>query len=93
MAAATDRRRQELLEILREAGQQPLTFRDLQALGIRQPANLIYELELTGQAIERVYQARASGAKVFVGFRLKANEPAVPTPARRSRWAAITRNR
>jgi hypothetical protein len=92
MAVTIDRRRQELLQILREAGKQPLTYRDLEAFGIRQPANLIYELELIGQPVERVFRNRASGTKALVGFRLKADEQTVPTPARRSHWAVI-RNR
>lgn len=67
MAVAIDRRRQELLQILREAGKQPLTYRDLEAFGIRQPANLIYELELIGHPVERVYRNRASGTKALAG--------------------------
>ena len=65
---------------------------DLEAFGIRQPGNLIYELELLGQPVERVYRNRASGTKALVGFRLRADEQTVPSPARRSRWAVI-RNR
>jgi hypothetical protein len=92
MAVTIDRRRQELLQILREAGKQPLTYRDLEAFGIQQPANLIYELELIGQPVERVYRNRASGTKALIGFRLKADEQTVPNPARRSR-SAVIRNR
>ena len=84
MAVTIDRRRQELLQILREAGKQPLTYRDLEAFGIRQPANLIYELELIGQPVERVFRNRASGTKALVGFRLKADvqtaQPGAPKP-------------
>jgi hypothetical protein len=86
MAPAPDHRQQEMLRLLREAGAQPLTFQDFEALGVRQPANLLYELELSGEPVERVYERSTSGARVLIGVRLREiHEAPVPTP-RRSRW-------
>jgi hypothetical protein len=70
MAAIVDRRQRELVALLHEAGAEPLTFRDLEARGIHHPAQLIYELELAGEPIERVYRRNPSGVRAAAGFRL-----------------------
>jgi hypothetical protein len=50
-----DAQQQRLLERLRQAGDQPVAFAELHAAGIDFPAAVVCELELSGYAIERVY--------------------------------------
>lgn len=54
-----------MLDRLRRAEHQPVSFSDLRAGGIDFPAAVVSELELSGFAIDRVYR---SGR--FVGVRL-----------------------
>jgi hypothetical protein len=86
MAPASDRRQEMMLRLLREAAPRPLSFQDFEAAGIRQPANLLYELELTGEPVERVYRRSASGARVLVGVRLHESQESPVASPRRSRW-------
>jgi hypothetical protein len=74
-----------MLRLLREAGSQPLSFRDFEAAGVRQPANLLYELELAGEPVERVYERTASGARLLIGVRLRDIQQSAVAPPRRSR--------
>ncbi len=53
-----DTQQQQVLERLRQAGEQPVTFAELRAGGIDFPAAVVGELELNGYAIERVYEHR-----------------------------------
>jgi hypothetical protein len=53
--ALADAQQQRLLELLREAGEEPVAFAELHAGGISFPAAVISELELNGYPIERVY--------------------------------------
>src|SRR4051812_46302127 len=48
-----DRRVERALEVLREAAPESLSFGELRSLGIDKPAQVVYELELAGYAIER----------------------------------------
>ena len=41
-----------VLEILRAAAPEPVSYEDLKRSGIQQPAQAIYELELAGHLIE-----------------------------------------
>jgi hypothetical protein len=78
-----DAQQQRLLERLRQAGDQPVAFAVLRAAGIDFPAAVVCELELSGYAIERVYDHGR-----LVGVRLR--KPQTPdTPAvgrRRPPW-------
>jgi len=56
MASPADTQQQRLLEHLRQAGDQPVSFSELHAAGISFPAATIGELELDGYVVERVYQ-------------------------------------
>lgn len=81
-----DAQQQQLLMRLREAGDQPVTFAELHAVGIDFPAAVVAELELNGYAIERVYDHGR-----LIGVRLLHPEPLEPpdTPAalrRRRLW-------
>jgi hypothetical protein len=80
-----DVQQQRLLERLRQAGEQPVTFAELRAGGIDFPAAVVSELELHGYVIERVYHHER-----LIGVRLVRPErgdttgtPAAPRPRRR----------
>jgi hypothetical protein len=77
-----DVQQQRLLQRLRQAGEQPVTFVELRAGGVDFPAAVVSELELNGYVIERV---REHGRPV--GVRLLYPEPrdAFNTPAARRR--------
>jgi hypothetical protein len=73
--ALTDSQQRRLLELLLQAGRQPVAFAEMRAGGIDFPAAVVSELELNGYAIERVYEQRR-----LVGVRLV--DPELPdTPA------------
>jgi hypothetical protein len=78
--ALADAQQQRLLELLREAGEEPIPFGDLRAAGISFPAAVISELELNGYRIERVYDHGR-----LVGVRLLESEPRDPAANRRRR--------
>jgi hypothetical protein len=68
--ALADAQQQRLLELLREAGEEPVAFAELHADGISFPAAVVTELELSGYPIERVYDHGR-----LVGVRLVDSEP------------------
>ncbi len=76
-----DTQQQRLLERLRLAGHQPVAFAELHAGGIDFPAAVVSELELSGYAIERVYDHGR-----LVGVRLLEPEPPDAPAARQRRW-------
>ena len=65
-----DTQQQRMLERLRRAGDQPVTFAELRASGIAFPAVVVSELQLNGYAIDRVYDCGR-----LVGVRLLKPEP------------------
>ena len=73
-----DAQQQQLLERLRQAGDQPVAFAQLHAGGIAFPAAVVSELELNGYLIERVYDHGK-----LVGVRLLHPEPPEKPAARR----------
>jgi hypothetical protein len=79
--ALADAQQQRLLELLREAGEEPIPFAELHAGGVSFPAAVISELELNGYPIERVHDHGR-----LVGVRLLASEPRDPPAARRRPW-------
>jgi hypothetical protein len=58
-----------LLETLRQAAGAPVSYVQLQEVGVEFPASVVSELELAGVAIERRH-ANARGARRLVGVRL-----------------------
>jgi biotin operon repressor len=74
------RQRQEaLLRVLRDAGDRPVGIPELREQGIANPAATIYELEIAGYEIDRVYRHGR-----LVGVRLGARDaPHAPGPRRR----------
>jgi hypothetical protein len=77
--ALTDAQQKRLLEGLRHAGGQAVTFAELHAAGIDFPAAVVSELELSGYVIERVYDHGR------LGVRLPDPEPRETPAARRRR--------
>jgi hypothetical protein len=70
-----DEEQAALLEVLCAAGGAPVTFEELHALGIDNPATLCYELEIAGLPITHVERSRLGAAPVPLGIRLE--EPAL----------------
>jgi len=86
LTTLTDAQQQRLLERLRRAGSQPVTFADMRGGGIEFPAVVVGELELHGYATERVYD---HGRLVGVRLLQRAQSDTTHTPAapqRRRRW-------
>ena len=74
-----DTQQRRMLERLRRAGDQPVTFAELHASGIDFPAAVVSELQLTGYAIDRVYDhGRLVGVRL-----LKPEPPDTPSAHRR----------
>jgi hypothetical protein len=74
-----DAQQQQLLERLREAGDEAVAFAELHTAGITFPAAVASELELNGYVIERVYDHGR-----LIGVRLLQPEP--PGPSAAPRW-------
>ena len=81
-----DAQQQQMLERLRQAGDQPVAFAELRASGIDFPAAVVSELQLNGYTIDRVYDRGT-----LVGVRLLKPEPS--TPAARLRSLGLWRQR
>ncbi len=82
-----DTQQQRMLERLRRAGDQPVTFAELRASGIDFPAVVVSELQLNGYAIDRAYDCGR-----LVGVRLLKPEPPY-TPAAHRRRLRLRRQR
>jgi hypothetical protein len=73
-----DQRLRRALELLSETDR-PMTFADLRAAGVENPAATVYELELAGEPIEHV----RGGVRLGAGPRAVSSESA----RRSSRWS------
>lgn len=71
---------QLLLNVLRRAGAEPVSYADLRAAGVELPASVVSELELAGVRIERCYGG-AHGERRVLGVRLVERQPPIPEPA------------
>jgi hypothetical protein len=82
----------QLLEILRAARGEPVTFAELRERGIENPATLCYELEIAGLPITHVERPQLGGMPAPVGVQLDEAwlaAPDVPEPQRtRELWPA-----
>ena len=82
-----------MLDVLRAARGEPVTYGELQDAGIEYPASVAEELELAGVAIERVEARTQAGRRRGRGVRLAAAEPpaeAIPrTSTRRYRTGLL----
>jgi hypothetical protein len=65
-----DTQQQRLLDRLRQTGDHPVAFAELQAAGISFPAAVVSELEMNGYVIDRVHRHGR-----MVGVRLLQPEP------------------
>lgn len=63
-----------LYDLLREAGEEPVTLDELAVVGIRDPATALLDLELAGHAVHRVRDNRAECVRLapFDGVHLLA---------------------
>jgi hypothetical protein len=73
----------QLLELLREAGDEAVTLDELAIVGVRDPARALRALEEAGHAVQRVYERPGRDGPVLTCVRLAraAEPPAVPVPA------------
>ena len=77
-----------LLDLLREAGDEPVSLDELQIVGVVDPARALHLLEDAGHAVQRVIDARTDGPVTCVSLRTKPVErqaPAAPAPVRGDR--------
>lgn len=70
-----------LLELLREAGDEPVTLDELHVVGVQEPAQALLALELAGHAVHRVYDNRVPCVRL--GPPESATAPAPAAPAAR----------
>jgi hypothetical protein len=71
-----------LLDLLREAGDEPVTLDELSVVGVHEPAQALYALELAGHSVHRVYEIARPGQSVTC-VRLGAPLPPIAAPAAR----------
>lgn len=79
-----------MLELFDTAASRPLTFAELQDGGVAMPGQALYELQLAGYRIARVYGRDEAQRRILLGFRLDpfggrpagADALATPEPAR-----------
>ena len=69
-----------LLDLLREAADEPVTLDELEVVGVRDPARALFELELAGHAVSRVVDRAASGRRVACVRLGPPPAPAAPAP-------------
>ena len=72
-----------LYDLLREAGEEPVTLDELAVVGIRDPATALLDLELAGHAVLRVRDNRAECVRLapFDGVHLLAEPERAPEQA------------
>jgi hypothetical protein len=86
---AADSQQQRMLERLREAGEQPVTFAELRVGGIDFPAAVVSELELNGYEIERAYdRVRPIGVRLLEPELRQRRRTPTPPMALANRWQA-----
>jgi hypothetical protein len=69
----------QLLELLREAGDEAVTLDELAVVGVRDPAAALRTLEESGHAVQRVYERPGRGRPVTC-VRLAPPAPVVVRP-------------
>jgi hypothetical protein len=70
----------QLLELLREAGEEAVTLDELAVVGVRDPAGALKALEEAGHAVQRVYEHPARGGTVTCVRLASAAAPAASEP-------------
>jgi hypothetical protein len=83
--------RARLLHLLRGDESEPLTIADLLDRGVQMPGQAIYELELAGYPVERVYRHSQARRCKVCGYRLGAADahPRGPDHERAARTPAV----
>lgn len=82
MTSRLGQQRQEtVLRALRDAGDRPVSLVEMRERGITNPASVVYELELAGHPIDRVYRHGR-----LIGVRLGRPDAEPPPAARRRRF-------
>jgi len=79
---------ERLLALLREAGDRPVPYRELEAAGIEYPAAALYELEAAGISVDRVH---SGPERRLVGVRLAPAVRAAAEAAEQEPAAAAAR--
>src|SRR3954447_24484198 len=64
----------ELWRVLSAAGREPVSLDALAAKGFRHTPTLIYELELAGHTVERVFAPGGAGRRELAGVRLRSSQ-------------------
>ncbi len=70
-----------LLDLLREAGDEPVTLDELAIVGVPEPERLLAALEREGHPLARVYDTRADRRVACVKLRAEDEEAVVVEPA------------
>jgi hypothetical protein len=73
----------QLLELLREAGDEAVTLDELAIVGVRDPARALRALEESGHAVQRVYERPGRGRPVTCVRLAAPGETPAPEPAPR----------
>ena len=68
-----------LLDLLQEAGAEPVTLDELEIVGVIDPARALFELERAGHAVHRVYENRITCVRL-AGPDDVPSEPPPPPP-------------
>jgi hypothetical protein len=76
-----------LLDLLREAGDEPVTLDELHVVGVRDPAQALLALELAGHSVHRVYERPRPGRDITC---VRLGAPAPPAVSEPSPVAAPT---
>jgi hypothetical protein len=71
-----------LLELLREAGDEPVSLDELTVVGLRDPARALLELELAGHHVHRVYETGRRGRLTCVRLAPDRQDATAPAPDR-----------
>jgi hypothetical protein len=77
-----------VLDLLREAGREAVTLDELEVVGVSNPGRALWELELAGHAVSRVFDVAAEGRHVTCVRLGERPQMVSPSPARRSLLAA-----
>ena len=73
-----------LLDLLKEAGDEPVTLDELAIVGVPEPARLLQALEREGHPLSRVYDTRADRRVACVKLRAEDEEPPAVRPVGRT---------
>ncbi len=70
-----------LLDLLKEAGGEPVSLDELEIVGVVDPTRALQLLEVAGHAVQRVRDTRTDGPVTCVALAPEPVEPPAPSPA------------